>query len=154
MHATLSYLLCVRSIQCMSCGRGLEQQTAHFLLFLDKDLIDDGHSQQDTCTTVNGTWREEEEERKRERDCKGSVCYTGNQELTHEVSQHRELQYRVHQRQQYQFSSYTMLVPHHHLLVLEPLSNLQEKKMQGESILHINDSTTDEFSSKICHLFS
>ena len=55
-------------------GRGLEEQAAHFLLFLDKDfkvLIDDGHCQQDTCTTANGTWREREREmeggRERER---------------------------------------------------------------------------------------
>ena len=49
-------------------GCGLEEQTAHFLLFLDEDfkvLIDDGHCQQDTCTTANGTWREG---RERERD--------------------------------------------------------------------------------------
>jgi hypothetical protein len=43
-------------------GRGLEEQTAHFLLFFDKDfkvLVDDGHRQQDTSTTTNGTWRGE-----------------------------------------------------------------------------------------------
>ena len=47
----------------MSCGHGLEEQAAHFLLFFDKDfkvLIDDGHSQQDTSTTANGTLRERE----------------------------------------------------------------------------------------------
>ena len=51
-------------------GRGLEKQAAHFLLFLNKDLkvlVDDGHRQQDTCTTANGTWRERERERERER---------------------------------------------------------------------------------------
>ena len=39
-------------------GRGLEEQAAHFLLLFDKDfkvLVDDGHCQQDTCTTANGT---------------------------------------------------------------------------------------------------
>ena len=39
-------------------GRGLEEQAAHFLSLFDKYfkvLVDDGHSQQDTCTTANGT---------------------------------------------------------------------------------------------------
>lgn len=43
----------------MSCGCGLEEKTAHFLLFFDKDfkvLVDDGHSQQDTSAATNGTW--------------------------------------------------------------------------------------------------
>ena len=50
----------------MSCGCGLEEQAAHFLLFFDKDfkvLVDDGHSQQDTGTTANGTLRERERKR-------------------------------------------------------------------------------------------